>query len=137
VSERPLPVPTEDSRSYWEAAAEGRLLLQRCQACGSTQFYPRAVCVRCLCDDLQWTESEGRGSIYSFSRVEMAPSEAFAADVPYVVALVRLDDGVQMLTRIVGCAPDAVEIGLRVRADFERMADGVALPVFRPERNPR
>jgi uncharacterized OB-fold protein len=137
VSERPIPAPTEDSVPYWQAAVAGRLLLQRCRKCSATQFYPRAVCVTCMHDDLEWIESSGLGVVYSFSCVSMAPSEAFADDVPYIVALVRLDDGVQMLTRIVDCPSEQVEIGLRVRVTFQRVSDEIALPVFQPERKPR
>ena len=129
-------MPTEDSAPYWQAAASGRLLLQRCQSCGATQFYPRALCSTCLSDKLEWVESAGLGLVYSFSSVEVAPSSAFLGDLPYVVALVRLDEGVQMLTRIVDCSPETVEIGMRVRVAFQQLSDGVALPVYRPERNP-
>jgi uncharacterized OB-fold protein len=88
-----------------------------------------------MSSELEWFESEGFGVVHSFSRVAIAPSEAFTGDLPYVVALVRLDDGVQMLSRVVDCPPADVEIGLRVRVDYERLSDEIALPVFRPERS--
>jgi len=66
-TQRPLPTPTTDTRPYWDAAKEERLLIQRCTGCGEPQFYPRGFCVSCLGDDLEWIEASGRGSVYTFT----------------------------------------------------------------------
>ena len=128
------PVPRVDALSapHWRGNAEGRLLLQRCIQCDHVQFYPRLVCTACGTRELTWTESSGRGAVSTFTVMRRAVSPAFEADVPYVVALVTLDDGPTMMTNLVDCDPNAVSIGQRVRVVFERRGE-VVLPQFTPE----
>lgn len=127
---RPYPVPDGDTAPFWAAALEGKLCIQRCRECGRHVFYPRAVCPHCTAAGLEWVDASGRGSIHSYTVVHRAPEE-FRDDVPYVVALVDLDEGVRMMTRITGCEPGQVEIGLPVEVDFQRLTDEIALPCFR------
>lgn len=131
-SDRILPPVDATTRPYWEAAARGSLLLKRCLDCRITHFYPRTVCPHCLSDRLDWVEASGRGVIYSFTVVHRAADPALAERVPYVVALVELEEGPRMMTNIVGCAPDAVRIGAPVTVRFETVSDDLALPVFEP-----
>jgi uncharacterized OB-fold protein len=130
--ERPIPVPDAATAPYWSAANEGRIVLPRCAECGRFHFYPRALCPFCSSDKLDWTQCSGRGTVYSFTVVHRAPSPAFAAEVPYVVAIVELDEGPHLMTNVTGCAPDAVRIGMKVSAGFRRVADDTQLPVFEP-----
>ena len=104
-----------------------KFVLPRCADCGQFHFYPRPACPGCGGANLAWAEASGKGEVYSYSTVHRAPSEAFKADVPYVVAIVKTDEGPHLLSRIVGVAPEAVKIGIRLRA---RMENG--LPVFGP-----
>ena len=85
-----------------------------------------------MSQDLSWDEARGTGTVYSFTVVEISPSPAFAGDVPYVVALVKLEEGVQMVSRIVGCEPGVVTIDMPVQVVFGQLDDQIALPQFRP-----
>lgn len=127
-------VPPTDAVTtrFWAAASEGRLELQRCLACGLVVSYPRVRCPRCHADDLAWEAMAGTGTVYSYTVVHRPPEPALADQVPYVVALVDLDEGARLMSNIVGCAPDRVRIGMAVRVRFERVADRIALPLFEP-----
>ncbi|MBI3966603.1 MAG: Zn-ribbon domain-containing OB-fold protein [Chloroflexi bacterium] len=127
-----VPEPTSDTAAYWEAANRGELLIQRCRACGQPQFFPRSICIHCWSGDLEWQRASGKGRVYCFSVIHRAPSKAYAGDVPYVLALVELDEGVRMMTNVVGCPPDEVTVEMPVEVVFERLTDEIALPKFRP-----
>jgi uncharacterized OB-fold protein len=127
-SQIPHPVVDGDSRPYWEAVARGELLIQRCDACGRTVFYPRWVCPHCSADRLVWERASGQGTVYSYTVVHQAYGP-FAGQSPFVIALVDLDEGVRMLTRLKG-EPEVAKIGARVRVVFERVDDELTLPHF-------
>lgn len=128
---RPLPAPDALTAPYWDAACAHRFVLPRCEECGRFHFYPRSLCPYCHSPRLAWTQAGGRGTVYSFSVIHRAPSPAFAADVPYIVATVVLEEGPHLMTNIVGCAPDNVRIGMPVAVEFLDLGDE-ALPVFKP-----
>jgi uncharacterized OB-fold protein len=131
---RPKPVPIVNTwgRPFWDAAREGHLVLQRCRDCGRHVFYPRIACPHCQADALEWVEASGRGTLYSFTVVQANAPSAFARDVPYVVAVVRLDEGVQMLTNIVECDVTTLRCDQPVEVVFVRRDDEFTLPCFRP-----
>ncbi|MCW5658688.1 MAG: Zn-ribbon domain-containing OB-fold protein [Burkholderiaceae bacterium] len=121
----PCPEANVENRAYWDAAAEGRLLLKHCAACGHSHFYPRAICPHCLSDATEWRDSPGMGTIYSFSVMRRVAQ-------PYAIAYVALDEGVTMMSNIIDCDLDALAIGQRVKVAF-RPSDGpLAIPVFVP-----
>ena len=126
------PTPTPESAAYWEACNEGRLVIQRCGACGHHQFYPRLLCTRCMSGDLGWHEASGQGRVKSFTIIRRPVTEAYADDVPYVVALIELAEGPTMMSNVVDCDPETVAIGMAVGVDFERRTEELAVPVFRP-----
>jgi uncharacterized OB-fold protein len=126
---RPLPVPDGDTKPYWDAAREHRLVIQRCQDCHESIFYPRSVCPQCMSDRIDWIEASGKGTIYSFTVVHRAPAQ-FADSAPYVVALVDLAEGVRLMTNIVCCDPTAVRIGAAVEVEFDEVTPEIALPKF-------
>ena len=128
----PLPRPYQDTAAYWEAAREHRFIIQQCTDCGEHQFYPRGVCSHCLSSDLEWREASGKGEVYSFSVNHRAPHPGFADDLPFVLAIVTLVEGPRMMTNIVGCDPNAVEIGMAVEVVFDDITEAVTLPKFRP-----
>jgi uncharacterized OB-fold protein len=132
VVDRPLPTPDAATAPYWAAARENRLVMPHCQDCGKYHFYPRTLCPHCSSARLEWTACSGRGSVYSFTVIHRAPSPAFAAAVPYVVAAVRLEEGPQLMSNIIGCAPDAVRVGMPVRVTFVKASDEITLPMFEP-----
>lgn len=129
---KPLPIPTEDSRDYWEACRRHQLVVQSCNACGKPQFYPRALCSHCFSTDLGWIQASGRGTVYSFTIVHRPPNPAFNAEVPYVIALVDLDEGVRMMSWLVDCDLAAVKIGGAVEVTFRDESAAISLPMFRP-----
>lgn len=129
---KPIPVPNEDSKRFWEGCNAGRLVLQQCRACGHVRFYPRVCCTECASTDTEWIAATGRGTVYSHTTVYRAPSAAFKADVPYVLALVTLDEGPRMMTNIIGCAPDEVAIDMPVKVVFDRVSEDIAVPKFEP-----
>lgn len=126
---KPLPIPDGDTRPYWEAARQSRLLIQQCDQCRQHVFYPRAVCPHCMSDRLTWVASSGKGTVHSYTVVHRAP-ESFVGDVPYVVALIDLDEGVRMMSNIVD-PPASVRIGARVEVLFEAVTPEITLPKFR------
>lgn len=129
---KPVPVVSPWARPFWEAAREHRLLLQHCDDCGKLIFYPRAFCPHCLSANLGWRAASGRGTVYSYTVVEANAPSAFARDVPYVVAVIRLEEGVQMLSNVVGCEPSQLRCDMPVEVTFEKLDDRFTLPRFRP-----
>lgn len=125
-----LPQPTIDSDAFWKACNEGKLLLQTCEACGHVFYYARAACPSCGGRVLRWTESRGRGRVFSYSHVHVSFfGEAWTPELPYTVVLVDLDEGPRMVSRLVGDDREAVAVGDAVMVRFERAGDQ-ALPYF-------
>jgi len=121
----PSPEINVEHRAYWDAAAQGRLLVKHCAACGLSHFYPRAICPHCFSDRTDWRESRGSGTIYSFSVMRRVAQ-------PYAIAYVALDEGVTVMSNVVDCNLDMLAIGQRVKVAF-RPSDGpVVIPVFVP-----
>ncbi|MFC1859546.1 Zn-ribbon domain-containing OB-fold protein [Thermodesulfobacteriota bacterium] len=129
---KPLPQPTKYSTFYWEAAGRHELWVQRCTDCQTHRHYPRPCCPKCLSPRLEWVQAAGTGTVYAFSVVFRPLSRAFLEDVPYVFALVDLDENVRMVSIIIDCAPEEVYIGMPVEVVFEDVAPQVALSRFRP-----
>lgn len=127
-----FPRPTPETAPYWDGCRRGELLIQQCRSCGNHQFYPRIVCTRCMSRELDWVTSVGRGEVISFTVVRLPVSKAYADDVPYTVALVKLAEGPTMMTNIVECEPEAVSVGLPVEVLFEQWSDEITIPKFRP-----
>ena len=128
-SEKPLPRPAPESRPFWEGAKLRKLMLPRCDACGAFWFPPSERCPHCLSTNFQWRETKGEGRIYSFVVYHRVYHPAFEADVPYVVAIVELDEGPRLLTNIVD-APEKVRCDARVRVEFVEASADVVLPKF-------
>ncbi len=130
---RPLPSPNPLTAPYWQAAHQHELKLPRCDTCAKFHFYPRTACPYCGSTQLAWQDVSGNGEVYSFTAVHRAPSKGFEELVPYVVAVVALDEGPHLMTRLTSIDPDEVRIGLRVQVAFEKQDDETTLPVFRPQ----
>jgi uncharacterized OB-fold protein len=130
---RPVPTPSPHSAPFWTAAREHRLVIQHCTRCGTLQHYPRPWCTTCMSEELDWVESPGRGTVYSFTVVRRTGHLAFVGQVPYVYALVDLDEGPRFTTNVVGCPVDDVDIGMRVRACFEDVDDTTSVILFEPD----
>jgi uncharacterized OB-fold protein len=129
---KPLPVVNPWAKPFWDAANEERLTFQKCEDCGANIFYPRIACPDCFSDNLGWVDASGKGTVYSYTVVENNAPTAFAADCPYVVAIVKLEEGVQMLTNIVNCDPYLIQCDMPVKVVFEVLNDDFKLPKFQP-----
>jgi hypothetical protein len=129
---KPLPRVDAESKEFWEACRRHQLALQKCRACGALRYYPRALCPSCLSADTECVLSSGRGTVYTYTVTHQNHSAGFRDEVPYVLAYVELDEGVRLLTNIVGCAPDHVAIGMRVTVVFDDVTPEVSLPKFTP-----
>ncbi len=132
IPAKPVPVVNPWARPFWDAAREEKLIYQKCKDCGTNIFYPRIACTKCFSEDIEWVEASGRGTIYSCTVVENNPPSAFINDVPYVVAVIKLEEGVQLLSNIVGCDPYEVTCDMPVQVVFEKLNDEFTLPKFTP-----
>lgn len=126
----PQPVANADSLPYWNAALERRLVIRRCKACDKVHFMPRHLCPHCWSNELEWVDAKGTGEVHSFSVIRRASDPAFADRVPYVVALIELDEGVRMMANVLGDDALSVRIGDRVGLTFEDRGNGALLPQF-------
>ena len=126
----PLPRPTALSKPHWDGCREGVLRVQRCRDCGSYVFIPQPCCTSCLGEDLEWVESSGRGTLYSYTVVHRPQQPSF--EVPYTVVIVELEEGWHMLSNLVDCEADEVEIGMPLEVVYREMSDEITLPLFRP-----
>jgi uncharacterized protein len=118
------------SAPYWEAAREGRLVVQECQQCRRLRHPPLPACAGCHSHGFGWREVSGAGTVYSYTVVTHPTHVAFADQVPYVVAIVELAEGPWLVTGITGCLPGEVRVGMPVHAVFREVAAGVTLPYF-------
>jgi uncharacterized OB-fold protein len=126
---RPLPELRDAGRMYWTSAANGVLVVPECEACGCVFWHPRPQCPHCGSDRVGWKECAGSGTIHTFTVVRQASDAWFRERVPYVVAMVDLDEGVRIMTNIVGAGAADAKIGTRVSVRFDVHGD-VGIPVF-------
>lgn len=129
---RPLPRPSPFSRPFWEAARRHELIIQRCSPCQTHIFYPRYNCPHCGSRDLEWVKASGRGKVYTYTVARRPTYPAFADRVPYVIAIVQLEEGPRLTTNIVDCDPDSVRIDMPVEVTFEDVNEETSLVMFRP-----
>jgi len=129
---RNLPRATPETAPYWDGCREGKLMIQRCSSCGHYQFYPRLLCTECMSDQVEWVSARGRGKVLSFTIVRQAISEAYAADVPYVIALIQLDEGPTLMSNVIQSDPERVMMGMPVEVVFETWSEEITVPKFRP-----
>jgi uncharacterized protein len=125
----PLPhASSQVSFPFWQGCRSGELRYQRCEACGLSNFPPTEHCRQCLSAELRWKRSGGVGEVYSWTVVYRPVTAEF--EPPYAPAIITLDEGYQMLTNIVGVAPDDLSIGMRVQVQFHAVGPDVTLPYF-------
>jgi hypothetical protein len=129
---KPIPQIKSYSKPFWEGAKRHELLVQKCKDCKKYVFYPKVVCPFCLSDNLEWVQASGRGKIYSYSVVYSYQPKAFAEDVPYVIAVVELEEGVRMMSNIVDCDPETVRCDMDVAVVFDDITDEITLTKFKP-----
>ncbi len=130
---KPRPHPTPVSQPFWDALREERIELQHCDDCGRWVYYPRSRCPACLSDRLTWTAVAGDGFVYTFTVAEQPTAPPFADEVPQLLAVVELTEGVRVSTTLVDVRPDMIDIGLSVVPVFDHGDDGITLLRFRPD----
>ncbi len=129
---RPIPEVTPELRPFFEASKNGQLVVQKCDGCGALRFPPRRLCPNCLSRESSWTAVSGEGEVYSFIIMHRVYHPAFANQVPYAVATIKLKEGARMLSNVIGIDPHAIKCGMPVKVSFEKLSDEVTLPMFRP-----
>ena len=127
----PLPQPTRDNLEFYEAARRGELVFQRCTPCRRFRHYPRPICPHCLSRDFTWERSTGRGRIWTWTIVHGPTLPAFAAQLPYNVVDVLMDEGVHFVSQILECPPDEIHPDMPVEAVFVQASDEITLVKFR------
>jgi uncharacterized OB-fold protein len=129
----PVPKPTPETRPFWDAAKQGKLLIQHCGDCNQHYFYPRPLCPQCLSRKVTWTESSGRGRLHTFV-INHRPPRGFPPDTPIVIAIVELEEGPRLMTNLVAVEPDPTQLhcDMPVEVVFEALTDAITLPKFRP-----
>jgi uncharacterized OB-fold protein len=126
----PAPVPSRFSAPYWEGCAREELLYLRCSRCQQAIADAPRVCWRCHSRDLRWQRSRGRGHLYSWTVVWRPQTPAF--EVPYAASIVRLDEGIFVVSSVIGCTPEELADGMELAAEFHPISDVMKLPYFRP-----
>jgi uncharacterized OB-fold protein len=129
---KPRPRPTATSQPFWDALRAERVDIQRCDECGHWVHYPRSRCSNCLSAFLSWHTVSGAGTVYSFSVARKATAPLFEDEVPQIITVVELSEGVRMSTTLVDVDPADVHIGMAVAPVFEHGDDGITLLRYRP-----
>ena len=129
---KPLPTVSGETKPYWDLCRQGELLIQKCDKCDEYQFYPRGICANCWSGDIKWVRSSGKGTVWTFTVTYQNRTAGFVDEIPYVLALVELEEGVRMFTNIVECEPSAVTIGMPVEVTFVKATDQITIPYFKP-----
>ncbi len=128
---RPLPSTESLAGEFYSWCKRGELRFQRCTSCGAWRHVPRELCASCGSEEWEWTRSSGRGRVFTWTVVARAMHPAFQDDVPYAPAVIELDEGVRLVSRV-ACPPDELRIDMPVEAVFVDVTPEVTLPVFRP-----
>lgn len=129
---KPVPVPDDISAPFFDGARQGRLMLQHCTGCGQWSFPVRERCPHCFAAKLEWRAASGRGSLYTFTIMHQVMNPGFASSVPYNVAQVDLEEGVRMVSNIVGIDNSRLQPGMALEVVFEDVGESVSIPKFRP-----
>jgi len=133
----PKPIPTPETKPYWDAARRHVLMVQRCEDCQQCYFYPRPLCPNCLSRRVSWIECSGRGTLHTFV-INHRPPRNYPVQEPFVIAMVQLDEGPRLLTNLIGIEADpaAIRCDMQVEVVFDDITPEIALPKFRPVRAP-
>jgi uncharacterized OB-fold protein len=129
-ADRPMPHPTIVTTPFWDACRRRQLLLQHCSSCDMNIFYPRNICSHCGSRKLRWLTASGRGRLYTYTVARRATHRLLESRLPYVIAIVELDEGPMMTSTIVDTQVDSLRIGQALQVDYEDF-DEISIPVFR------
>ncbi len=130
--QKPVPVPDEASREFFEGARQGRFMLQRCGGCGACRFVARERCDACRSREYTWEQASGRATVVSFAVMHQRYHPAFYDELPYPLAVVELEEGPRLITSVVGVSAEELKAGMAMQAVYEEIGEGVVLPKFKP-----
>lgn len=129
---RPVPVADKDTQPFWDYAKQHELRVQKCLECGKLYYPVSPICPHCLGMKFEWAKLSGKGEVYSFIIVQRRYHPAFAQDIPYVVAIIKTEEGIRMLSNVIGTKPENVKIGMPVEVVFDDVSPEFTLPKFKP-----
>jgi uncharacterized OB-fold protein len=129
---KPVPTPSKESQPYWDSARDHALRLQKCAGCGAFRFPPSPVCPECWGKSFAWEPISGRGKIYTFCTYRRLYHPGFGDDLPYVLAVIALEDGPRLLSNVIDCRPEDVRCDMPVEVVYRDVTDAISLPLFRP-----
>jgi uncharacterized OB-fold protein len=129
---KPVPMQDEASQPFFEGAREHRLMIQQCSACGVVIWPVKTRCDNCLNPTVNWVQASGKGTLYSFALMHQVYHPGFAEEVPYNIAQIDLAEGLRIISNVVGCSNNDLQIGMPLEVIFEDITDEVTLPKFRP-----
>jgi hypothetical protein len=130
---KPLPEMDPEDKPYWVNVHEHAMKVQRCESCGTWHFPPRPICAKCQSDKLVWTKVSGRGRVYASTNQYHAFLPSYTKDdMPYNVSIIELDEGVRMITNVIGCPVDQVKIGMAVEVVYDDVTPEITLAKWRP-----
>ena len=130
---KPLPIPTPETQEYWDGAKRHELRIPFCRGCQSHFFYPRPLCPKCHSWDVEWRTASGRATLHAYA-IQQRPQGPGFEDVPYITAIVQLDEGPRMMTNLIEIEPDPAQLtnGMPLEVVFDDVTDEITLPKFRP-----
>jgi uncharacterized OB-fold protein len=133
MPDRLVPEPTPETQEFWDGARRGELRIQRCRPCSRAYFYPRPLCPHCGSRDVEWFTASGKGRLYSYVINHRAPPN-FRDWVPYVIAIVQLDEGPRMMSNVIGVEPlpENLPADLPLEVTWERLSDEISIPLWKP-----
>jgi uncharacterized protein len=129
---KPLPRITDDNKQYWAYCKNHELRMQKCLQCGYIRFPPGIVCPRCHSMQTEWIKLSGQGKIYSFVIYRRAYHPAYRKDIPYIVAIIQLNEGPRMESNVAGCQPEDIRIDMPVEVSFEDIDENISIPKYKP-----
>lgn len=129
---KPLPYIHDETKPFWDRTKKHELWIQHCKDCERFYFYPRSFCPHCLSYNVEWTRATGKGKIYSFTVAHRPASPEFQPDIPYNITLVELEEGVRLMSNIVECDNEDLQIDLPVEVVFDDVTPEITLPKFKP-----
>ena len=130
--QKPVPIPDEASQPFYDGARDHRLMIQKCATCGVVIWPVKSRCDNCIQPTVNWVQASGKATLYSFALMHQVYHPGFASEVPYIIAQVDLQEGLRILTNIIGCSSSDLQIGMPLEVAFEAITDEVTLPKFRP-----
>lgn len=136
MPKRPLPEATPETQEFWDGARRHELRIQRCRACGRAYFFPRPFCPHCSSHDVEWFTASGRATLHTYV-ISQRPAPGFQDWLPYVIAIVQLEEGPRMMSNVIGVepVPESLPIDLPLEVTWEEQSDTITLPLFRPRQD--